>query len=203
MKKPKKGMILIWVGVVLVGLALCLGGYFIWESNRAGKQSEEVASELQEQITENAEEETGMPTDDPDRTMPTITLKDRSGGSNKYIGILEIPALGLKLPVMEDWSYAKLKIAPCRYAGTVYADNMVIAAHNYRSHFSGLKNLTSGAKIYFTDVEGNVYAYEVATLETLQPEQVEEMKSGDWGLTLFTCTPGGKTRVTVRCNRVS
>ena len=54
----------------------------------------------------------------------------------------------------------------------------------------------------FTDVDGNVYNYEVAELETLQPAAVDEMKSGEWDLTLFTCTIGGQTRVTVRCDRV-
>jgi len=39
-------------------------------------------------------------------------------------------------------------------------------------------------------------------VETLQPTAVEEMCSGDWDLTLFTCTLGGKFRVTVRCDRV-
>ena len=36
-------------------------------------------------------------------------------------------------------------------------------------------------------------------METLMPTAVEEMESGDWDLTLFTCTVGGRTRVAVRC----
>ena len=31
------------------------------------------------------------------------------------------------------------------------------------------------------------------------PTSVQEMTDGDWDLTLFTCTVGGKSRVTVRC----
>jgi sortase A len=36
-------------------------------------------------------------------------------------------------------------------------------------------------------------------MEILSPFAVEEMTSGDWDMTLFTCTVGGQSRVTVRC----
>ena len=54
-------------------------------------------------------------------------------------------------------------------------------------------------EVSFTDAVGNVFLYTVAELETLGKTDVEEMQAGDWDLTLFTCTYGGKNRVTVRC----
>ena len=51
-------------------------------------------------------------------------------------------------------------------------------------------------------MDGNVFSYEVTLLEILQPNEADEMESGDWDLTLFTCTVGGKSRVTVRCKRI-
>ena len=115
--------------------------------------------------------------------------------------MLRIPALSLELPVINDWSYARLRVAPCRYADSVYQGNLVIFAHNYTRHFGRLKNLSRGDEITFTDVDGNVFRYEVAELETLSPYAVDEMTSGDWDLTLFTCMIGGKSRVTVRCKQ--
>ena len=53
--------------------------------------------------------------------------------------------------------------------------------------------------VTITDVDGHIFAYEVISLESLMPTAVEEMESGDWDLTLFTCTVGGRTRVVVRC----
>lgn len=41
--------------------------------------------------------------------------------------------------------------------------------------------------------------YEVAEIEILSPDAVEEMTEDDGDLTLFTCTLGGGSRVTVRC----
>lgn len=42
----------------------------------------------------------------------------------------------------------------------------------------------------------------VAEVEILKPTDVEQMIAGDWQLTLFTCTVGGTSRVTVRCRQV-
>ena len=133
----------------------------------------------------------------PRMEMPVVRHE-----GNDYIGVLEIPRLGLRLPVMSEWSYPRLKKAPCRYAGTPYLDNFVISAHNYDSHFGRLKKLTEGERLFFTDADGNRFAYEVALIETLQPTNIREMKNSDFDLTLFTCTVGGKMRVTVRCEKV-
>lgn len=117
-----------------------------------------------------------------------------------YIGILTIPALGLELPVMADWDYTRLRIAPCRYMGSAATDDLIIAAHNYSRHFGLLKNLAGGEDITFTDMDGNVTRYVVAETEILQPTAIEEMTGSGYPLSLFTCTYGGQTRVTVRCD---
>lgn len=85
--------------------------------------------------------------------------------------------------------------------GTIsaYNDTLIICAHNYESHFGKIKNLAPGSKVYFTDIDGNNFSYEVVEICILDPYAIEEMQSGDWDLTLFTCTWGGRTRVTVRC----
>ena len=92
-----------------------------------------------------------------------------------YIGVLSIPAAGLELPVMVQWSYAGLKVAPGRYSGTTYADDLVICGHNYAKHFSPIKWLAIGSPVYFTDADGLRWNYEVERVETLQPTQIEEM----------------------------
>lgn len=74
---------------------------------------------------------------------------------------------------------------------------------NYASHFGGLSKLSEGDGVIFTDMDGITTAYEVVAQDVLHPYAVEEMTSGDFDLTLFTCTYGGKSRVTVYCDRVS
>ena len=121
--------------------------------------------------------------------------------SMDYIGVLDIPALSLTLPVLKEWDYPSLNVAPCRYAGSVYADGFVIAAHNYDSHFGRIGSLSTGDSVRFTDIDGNVFDYSVAAIETLDHYATDDMKSDDWSLSLFTCTLGGQYRVTVRCDR--
>lgn len=207
-----KGAIWIALGLLLIAAALFITGRNLWESRQAEESALEIIDHLDEIIpslpTEGIDETifTGetMPEEvipdyilNPNMEMPTETID-----GNKYIGVLEIPSLELKLPVMSGWSYPKLKIAPCRYVGSAYTGDLVIAAHNYTAHFGQLKNLHIGEEITFTDVDGNVFLYEVLELETLMPTAIDEMTAGDWDLTLFTCTIGGKSRVTVRCGLV-
>ena len=118
-----------------------------------------------------------------------------------YIGYLSIPTLELELPIMADWDYPRLQIAPCRYTGSVRGEDLVLMAHNYASHFGTISQLKPGDSVIFTDMDGIVTMYEVVAQDILDPYAVEEMTAGDFDLTLFTCTYGGKSRVTVYCNR--
>lgn len=84
---------------------------------------------------------------------------------------------------------------------TPYLDTLVILGHNYPAHFKELKSLHLGDAVQFTDADGNVFSYTVSDFEQLRPDQVTDMISGDWDLTLFTCTVGGQLRLAVRCVR--
>ena len=198
-----KGRMMMTAGLVLTAAALFLIIFNLWDDHRAGKAAQKTLEELltyREANEKNAakkeygEQEIPDYLLNPDMDMPVVEIE-----GNEYIGILEIPALCLSLPVMSEWSYPKLKMAPCRYAGSAYRGGFVIAGHNYRTHFTPLKNLIPGAAIRFTDVDGNVFFYEVDCLEVLEPEAVEKMTDEDWDLTLFTCTYGGQSRLAVRC----
>lgn len=130
----------------------------------------------------------------PEMEMPTREIDGQT-----YIGMVEVPALELSLPVISEWTYPRLKKAPCRYVGSVYSKDMVICGHNYDRHFGRLKELAVGDEVRFTDMDGNVFFYSVCGTEQLGKYAVEDMLAGEWDLTLFTCTKGGRMRVTVRC----
>lgn len=200
----RKGNRMIALGLLLIAAALFLIVWNMREAAEAGTMAKNVLDKMSDAQSESTALD-GNPADDevpdyilnPNMEMPTETIE-----RNKYIGILEIPTLGLKLPVMSEWSYPGLKIAPCRYAGSAYLNNMVIAAHNYYSYFGYLNSLSPGDGVTFTDVDGNEFQYKVVEIETISSYGIEEMTSGEWDLTLFTCTASGQSRVTVRCERV-
>ena len=152
--------------------------------------AEEILPEIPE-----VPEEADVPEVPPE--MP-VTLVD----GYDCIGVLSIPVLELELPVLNDWSYEKLKTAPCCYYGTYYDPDFVIAAHNYRSHFGKLSELQAEDLILFTDISGTVYCYEVVLLETLPGNATKEMITSGFDLSLYTCTAGGGSRITVRCSAV-
>lgn len=214
-----KVKILVCGGLLLIAAALCLAGYNLWDAYRAANSVAELTQELEmatdtkvdaqikgaqldetseKQDETNSDEQAAAPAYllDPTIDMPTVELD-----GNEYIGTLEVPSLELSLPVMSDWSYPRLKLAPCRYTGSAYLDDLIIAAHNYPTHFGALGELEEGDTVIFTDVDDNQFSYTVLVIEQLPSTALEEMEKGDWDLTLFTCTVGGKARVTVRCVR--
>lgn len=202
--KNKRGTGLILIGAVFVFAAASLSAYNIIEENNAKTFSENAVSVLEQQIV--IKEETGIfenaaETEIPDYILnPEMDMPETEIDGTKYIGTLEIPKIALDLPVISEWSYQSLKIAPCRYFGSAYLDNMVIAAHNYKSHFREIENLSAGDEVVFTDIDGNRFFYSVAAAEVLPPGAVEEMTSG-WDLTLFTCNSTGTFRVAIRCDK--
>lgn len=199
----RKGSVLIFTGLLLIAAALFITAFNLREEAAARTASVRAADRLEALIPAHTPRPAAvsgavLPENVPetDMEMPVKTVDGVD-----YIGVIAVPLLSLELPVASEWSYERLKTSPCRYSGSVYSGDMVLCAHNYSSHFGQIKTLKPGDAVVFTDVDGNVYNYEVAELETLQPAAVDEMKSGEWDLTLFTCTIGGQTRVTVRCDR--
>ena len=202
-----------WIGIIciLLGVVCIFGsvGFVVYnqcEDKHAGEITQDLLADIQGVIDQNRPENP-LPDDTGDlpgdmenipAELPTVKV-----GGYDCIGILSVPVLDLELPVLADWSYTKLKKAPCHYYGNNYEKDFVIAAHNYKSHFGRLSELHTGDLIVFTDANGADHGYEVVLLETLPKEATQEMIASGFALSLYTCTPGGASRVTVRCNAVA
>lgn len=197
------------LGSVLIASALGLFLNNAKEQRQAGDAVEVLMPQLVDAIhdrqdtplegaTAAAEDSSEIVVTQPqDRQMPVVEI-DGYG----YVGFVGIPALRLELPVMADWSYPQLKISPCRFMGDLYSGDLVIMAHNYDHHFGKLQDLRVDDIVTFTDMNGETTEFQIVALDVLDPMAVEEMAAGDYDLTLFTCTYGGQSRVTVRCDRL-
>lgn len=209
----KLGMALVFIGFFL----LCAAGGLLYynhaESQRAQDASAQVLEVLAEEIQINQRCETSSQTERPsgaetptapsdgatlqteeEDLLPTVQIDGVD-----YIGVISFPSLSIELPVMAQWSPAGLQTAPGRYSGTPAGKDLVIAGHNYDAHFGQLQDLHLNDPVLFTDVNGKVYDYAVLDVEILQPTAIEDMIAGDYPLTVFTCTYGGRTRLTIRC----
>lgn len=196
------GLLLAILGIGLAASGAYLVKYNLAESEIAGIEASDALLRLRKiqapEIAADGSESEVFPDYvlNPDMDMPSTEIDN-----NRYIGTISIPVLGIELPVMEKWSYAGMKKAPGRYAGSVYNDDLIICGHNYSSHFGGLVNLQAGDLIAFTDIYGNSFNFNVAEIETLAGNAGDMIYEGEWDLTLFTCTVSGLQRVTVRAVR--
>jgi sortase A len=207
--KKKLWKLPFFLGILLILTAGGLCIYNIHADRTAFERSQEVMTKLRDIIPETSatastapqptSEDLFAPYEEPSTApveMPAIEVNGCD-----YCGYITLPALGLELPVTSNWSMDELKSSPCRYSGTAEEHNLIIAAHNYNSHFGKIRSLTQGDEVYFTDINGCKYLYTVISSEVIDGKDIDQMLSGQteqWDLTLFTCTLDGKSRVTLR-----
>lgn len=211
------GIVLVAAGVVFIALALLLLLFNGYEEQLAGQKAEI----LLEDVRAAMQEKPGRPEAVTEAPPADVPFKDASPDADpvetvppelpvavidgyEYIGYISISALELELPVMADWDYDRLKIAPCRHFGSSRTDDLVIAAHNYKTHFGYLSDLEIGTEVVFTDMDGIVNCYTlVKAPEILAADAVDAVQNSGHDLVLYTCTPGGATRVAVFCDRAA
>ena len=216
--KHKLGIVCILLGAALIGSALLLFGYNRAEDAHAGTASQEAVSEIQKQIEQaqtvametqvtNQEDNINhspepsmddiLESDDEPYTTGPVTMV----GDYEYIGVLDLPALNLSLPIMSDWDYERLKMAPCRQFGSAATDDLVIAGHNYINHFGSLGMLKAGDSVTFTGTDGAVNTYVVSETATISPTETEKVTESGYPLVLYTCTYGRQSRIGIYCSR--
>lgn len=194
----KIGKVFITLGIFLITISGSLLIYNSYKEYKAGIKSQEALSILKTNYDEN--NQTIINQKELSEEIKDMETTNINGYD--YIGTITIPSLNLELPIMSEYDYDRLNIAPCRYYGSIYTNDLIICAHSYKTHFQDIINLNQKDKIVFTDVTGKTYIYEVLEIEILNPKEVSKMIDNDFDLTLYTCTSDGLNRVTVRCNRV-
>lgn len=204
MNKRRFGAGLMALGAILLAAAALLVRENHIEETEAGDRAQVVLGEMQRRLNyENGRIVKKIGEQSEEESAPQIAeLPTMEIDGDEYIGIIELPTLDRSLPVMKDWSYPKLRRAPCRYWGSAEKGNFVIFAHNYSRHFGSIKDLAIGDPVQFVSADGRVYRYSVEKIETLEKGDVDKMLNSGYDLTLFTCTYGGRHRVTVRLSRV-
>lgn len=182
-----------------ISLVLCALGIHLlqqWQDALAGQ----TATLLLQQL----DQKNPTPPEVTDPTVPTQDpqLPEQTYMGYKLIGSISIPSVGIRLPVLDDWNEEMLKVAPCRYQGSISGGDMIIMGHNYKSHFTPLHQVKPGAEVAFENTLGKVFHYRVVQIEYLHRTQGEALPSS-YPLTIFTCTPGGLERIVIRCEAIS
>ena len=199
--KLKLGVTMMILGTALIFGALALFLYNYREQEEAGEVSAAAMPQIVEVIRQRQEQPENQ-TEPVHKYVEERRMEPVTVDGNEYVGFVGIPTLEKELPIYSQWSYHNLKYAPCGYWGDMYTQDLVVMAHNYDTHFGGLADLRAGDTVTITDMNAVTFTYEVVAVEALDPYATEDMLSGDYDLTLFTCTYGGRSRVTVRCDKV-
>lgn len=123
----------------------------------------------------------------------------------KWYGIIEIPRINLKYPILEETNSETLKISITKFWGGKLngIGNVVLSGHNYINNifFGGINKLENGDIIEITDETGTKLSYEVFKTYIIGPNDIsvilperEDVKE----LTLITCTNGKENRFVVK-----
>lgn len=197
-KRQKRGLLLLAIGVVLILSGL--GMYFAQqqEDRAAGQTAAVLMEKLENKTTHIQPQEQGQPSDAEDPALPEVTYMGYT-----LLGSIRVRSVGIQLPVLDQWSEELLKIAPCRYAGSISGGNMIIMGHNYKSHFNPLHKAQVGAEVVFENTIGTEFRYRIAKIEHLHRTEGQKLATEEYPLTIFTCSPGGLERTVLRCEAIT
>lgn len=193
-KHQKRGLFLLAVGIALVlsGLGMYLAQQ---QEDAAAGQNAAVLLQQLESKTLPAKPRPEVETAEPvDPALPEVTYMGYT-----LLGSIRVDSVGIELPILDQWSEEMLKVAPCRYAGSISGGNMIIMGHNYKSHFHPLHKVQVGAQVEIENTIGTVFRYRVAKIESLHRTEGQKLPTQEYPLTIFTCSPGGLERTVLRC----
>lgn len=158
-----------------------------------------------EEVIETEEEILPTPTNEivEEVTEPTTSNEIQHQKSATYtvkgeqytvVGILDIPRLGIKYPILSETSTQLLKVSITKYWGANPNEvgNMVVVGHNYKDNkfFSNLSRIQHGEIVKITDLVGKTLDYKVYDTYVIDPYDnacTSQLTDGKTEITLITC----------------
>lgn len=210
-KRKLTGKLLMALGVLFVLGSLALQIHNVQEDRRAAAASEAMLPDVMAAISENIKNAADKTRDKVGHINPydqaaveastemTVVVHN----TWPYIGYLTMPTINMQLPVLAEWSFHNLGMAPCRHMGSTKSDDLVICAHNYPSHFGHIGELKQGDEVSFVDMDGIRSDYRVVTVNVIDETDMDMVQDESLDLVLYTCTYSRWERVMVGCERVA
>lgn len=113
-----------------------------------------------------------------DNDMPVFSVN-----GTDYIGLLEYPEYNSVIPIQAEWT-GQLQ-SPGRYKGSVYDRSMIVGLTNARGQYAFWKDISVNDVLYFTDMTGSCYRYEIAEIQYREHADDENLISDQSDLTVF------------------
>ena len=186
--------------LVIAGIAIMAVPFF-WRTT-GEKQTEQLISEFERTLEDDQDEKK-----DVEEEQTSISKEDEAIlEEGNVIGIIEIPSIDIRYPVMEGTGSAVLNAGIGHIpetAGIGESGNCVLCRHNgsrYGTFFTPLNQISIGDEVEIIDKKGQAHIYEVTETEVVNPYDNSIKTQGEGKeLTLFTCSQKGTMRFVVKC----
>ena len=186
--------------LIIAGIAIMAVPFF-WRTT-GEKQTEQLISEFERTLEDDQDEKK-----DVEEEQTSISKEDEAiWEEGNVIGIIEIPSIDIRYPVMEGTTGAVLNAGIGHIpetAGIGESGNCVLCGHNgsrYGTFFTPLNQISIGDVVTIIDKKGQAHIYEVTETEVVNPYDNSIKTQGEGKeLTLFTCSQKGTMRFVVKC----
>lgn len=194
MKKVYNLIIAVLIVALIVVIAMIViryGGNYLNEK--------EVSSSL-----ETIEEELNKEETQQSESLPELEFK-----GYKIEGIIEIPKINIKYPIIDHTNEETMKVSITKFWGPQANEigNYTVAGHNNKdgTMFGKTKYLQIGDKIKLTNLKNETIEYEIFKIYSIDPDDVscvESVENGTREITLITCTNGHKNRLVTKARQI-
>lgn len=181
---------------MVVGFLLIFGGLALFLTVRLGtshaqKTNAAVVETIQGLLPPS---QPGVTDQYSDMSMPALEIAGKD-----YAALLEIPALGVTLPVAHAWNKWDVENQPCRFDGTVYDSTLVIGGADRAGQFAGFDLLELGDTITVTDMTGAAFVYVIDGIDRTSSVSAEVLMDETADLTLFVRSAYALDYILLRC----
>ena len=183
-------MLCFWTGVSLVIVAALMLMWWQWNIRTSQKRIDTYVQTIR---TAMPEPQGAALEERSDNTMAVLSLDGPD-----FIGLLELPRYGSTLPVCAQWG--AVSKYPCCFDGSAYDRTLQIGATSQKGQYDFYRELSVGDSLFFTDMEGNRYAYTVTALHYVKHADRTALHQEDADLTLFIKNVYALEYLIVSCN---
>lgn len=194
MKKVYNLIIAVLIVALIVVIAMIViryGGNYLNEKEVSASLAT-IEEELNKEETQQSE------------SLPELEFK-----GYKVEGIIEIPKINIKYPIIDHTNEETMKVSITKFWGPQANEigNYTVAGHNNKdgTMFGKTKYLQIGDKIKLTNLKNETIEYEVFKIYSIDPDDVscvESVESGTREVTLITCTNGHKNRLVTKARQI-
>ena len=172
---PIVGRLCLIVGFCLLAGAVAVPIFWQWSIRSAEQKAADYVQTIRTLIPQP---QSAVPEERRDNAMPILSVD-----GTDFMGILEIPSYDSALPVCAAWG--KVTKYPCCLDGSVYDRTLQIGGTTQKGQYDFYRELSVGDAVFFTDMEGNCFSYDVTDIRYEKHTDQETLRQKDAALTLF------------------